>query len=226
MRFSIVFYILIFTPLFSSFIYSQNCLRIGESMEYTIKIIDIQTNREIEENIVLKRKIGFANGFQKRIYWNYKPNVNIDSSLVTDLFELVGNKVCLGSKCTSDWIKVSEYFLTEKTGLIENKKVYWIHPPRSKYYRIMEFTPFPFFKSIDNQYSDTITLGKGWGRFEGESVVSNYVRENKDGKILIKGNSSSILGEVNSLFEFDVQKGFVKIQHNLFSKYTITMTLN
>ena len=34
------------------------------------------------------------------------------------------------------------------SGVVENEKNVWIHPPRDEYFKILEINPFPFIKDL------------------------------------------------------------------------------
>lgn len=216
----------LFIPLLlmMSFSFGQNKIKIGYSNLYKVQFIDLETNKSFNEFVRLKRKAGFSNGLQKKIFWEYTPNPLADSSILCKIYQLIGQNECSTTSCNSDWNILNKSYLYEKTGLIENRSKLWIHPPRSKYFRILEFTAFPFENKLDNLYSDTIILGKGWGKHEYEKVISNYKLEKIGTKIIVHAESISILGKVISTFEIN-EFGFFKIEHVLFDKFKIIMTL-
>lgn len=52
------------------------------------------------------------------------------------------------------------------SGLIENEKNIWMHPPRDKYFRILELNPFPFIKTpyrVGNKWNWSLKIGSAWG---------------------------------------------------------------
>lgn len=218
-----LFYLLLF---FGCFIVSKThaCekrkIKVGYCKTYEVEFTDLTTNKTFTEKITLKRKFGFANGFQKKIFWEYTPNKNSDSTIVEALYELAGQS----SDDSSRREMLNSTYLFEKTGLIENRSMLWIHPPRSKYFRILEFTPFPSRSNNDSTYTDTITLGMGWGKYIGEKVVSSYTKREEEGKTIVTAEANSILGKVNSTFTVD-ETGFSKLEYSLFDRYKITFRM-
>jgi len=54
----------------------------------------------------------------------------------------------------------------EATGLVENKKNIWMHPPRMQLFRILELNPFPYIKfpiELGSEWTWSIEVGGFWG---------------------------------------------------------------
>jgi hypothetical protein len=54
----------------------------------------------------------------------------------------------------------------EGTGVIENKKNIWIHPPRTRYFGIHQLTPYPFIPFpivVGSKWSWELLVGGHWG---------------------------------------------------------------
>ena len=52
------------------------------------------------------------------------------------------------------------------SGLVENEKNTWMHPPRDKLFRILELNPFPFVKApfkIGTKWNWQLLAGDSWG---------------------------------------------------------------
>jgi hypothetical protein len=66
----------------------------------------------------------------------------------------------------------------EQTGIIENSKKIWLHPPRATAnFRFTELTAFPeiqkpFIKG--KKWKGLLSIGKGWGKWEGFEVKNYY----------------------------------------------------
>ncbi len=132
----------------------------------------------------------------------------------------------------------------EATGLIENDKSTWLHPPRSQYFAITEFNSFPFIKT-------PYIIGKKWKSGIAAGYFDNYIRfglkwegvlelqedleiidkvelETALGKLpcyVVQGISKSKLTETKSLFYFNETFGFVKIVYELFDKSRLELNL-
>ncbi len=209
---------------FQSRVFVQNSIKTRCTYTYNVEIFDSMTNQSFSEIIKLKRKIGFTNGFQKKIIWEYTPNEKADSITIYEIYKLMESSNCTTTTCNSNWEVQNQSYLFEKTGLIENKSKLWIHPPRSKYFRILEFAPFPYLNKLDSIYTDTIILGNGWGDLKGEKIISNYITKEKDSYTIVKAESNSILGNTESIFTIN-KMGFIKMEYLLFSRYKITFIL-
>ena len=57
-----------------------------------------------------------------------------------------------------------EAHFSEQTGVIENKKNVWMHPPRTMLFEILEINPFPFvLKDTTKVWEWKLTVGSMWG---------------------------------------------------------------
>ena len=108
------------------------------------------------------------------------------------------------------------YQNSETTGLIENQKMIWMHPPRSDKFSILEYFPFP-------EINFPVKCGKEYKRaFLGHIDFlekSGYVRYkiciHCDGnKTEIIGNAHNKLGDWNAQYIFDNQCGFTKMEYH------------
>jgi len=53
----------------------------------------------------------------------------------------------------------------ERTGIVENKKNVWLHPPRSSFFKILEINPFPFIQEpyeVGNKWKWKLAIGDLW----------------------------------------------------------------
>ncbi|MDW3651408.1 MAG: hypothetical protein R8P61_30295 [Bacteroidia bacterium] len=126
------------------------------------------------------------------------------------------------------------------SGVIENEKNTWIHPPRDKYFRILELNPFPFVQApyeVGNSWDWSLNIGAAWGdeRWkEWEGVIENtYQYEIKEKKLYqtalgeiecieIHASATSDLGLTQLVSLFNQEYGFVKLDYtNIDSSKTI-----
>ncbi|MDD5528461.1 MAG: hypothetical protein PHX21_00345 [bacterium] len=66
---------------------------------------------------------------------------------------------------------------TEETGIIEDSKKVWMHPPREASFRFTELTAFPEIQkpfTKGKQWKNILQIGKGWGKWEGFEVKKYY----------------------------------------------------
>jgi len=120
----------------------------------------------------------------------------------------------------------------EKTGLIENSKNIWMHPPRMALFKILELNPFPYVKfpcEIGEEWIWKLTIGDMWGDerwktwngqiennyfykiVEKEKITTQFY-ENIDCWI-IDATAKSELGETFLRSYFNEQIGFVKWEY-------------
>lgn len=117
------------------------------------------------------------------------------------------------------------------SGAIENQNNVWIHPPRDRYFRILELNPFPFIKApyeIGNSWEWWLSIGSQWGderwkTWEG-GIENQYYYEiteketvdTKFGKLeclIIKSTATSELGETKLTSYFNEKYGFIKLNY-------------
>lgn len=129
---------------------------------------------------------------------------------------------------------------SSSTGVIENEKNVWIHPPRDRLFRILEINPFPFIQTpyeIGNKWNWSLKIGSYWGdeRWQTweESIENQYDYEIVDKKkvnlqigevdcYLIESTATSSIGKTKLLAYFNMELGFVKLDYtNIDSTKTV-----
>lgn len=122
-------------------------------------------------------------------------------------------------------------FGTETTGLIENPKNVWMHPPRTDFFSILEINPFPYIKApyvIGNKWTWKLQIGdqwadKRWHLWNG-IIENNYNYEiidkanviTKLGKVscfIIDGQATSEIGKTYLKAFYNEELGFVKLNY-------------
>ncbi len=117
------------------------------------------------------------------------------------------------------------------TGVIENEDNIWMHPPRDKYFTILEINPFPYISApyeIGNKWNWTLKIGDGWSdkrwkAWEGQ-IENNYNYEITDKKVLdtklgniecfvIESTATSRIGETKLTAYFNTEYGFVQLNY-------------
>lgn len=130
------------------------------------------------------------------------------------------------------------------TGLVENKRNIWSHPPRAGFFQALETCPFPYIKleePVGFKWTDSLNIGDQWsnimwGEWKG-NLLLNYEYEIA-GKEIVKTN----LGEiectiVNSVAISNIGKsylkayysdeyGFVKLNYTLFNGMKVSLILD
>ena len=117
------------------------------------------------------------------------------------------------------------------SGVIENKANIWMHPPRDKYFEILELNPFPFIKApykIGNTWKWTLTIGDHWadGRWKlwTGKIQNEYKYEIVDLKTIttalgeldcfvINSVASSRIGTSKLKSYFNKIYGFVRLEY-------------
>ena len=117
------------------------------------------------------------------------------------------------------------------TGVIDNEDNIWMHPPRDKYFRILELNPFPYIKApfeIGNEWNWDLEIGDGWSDdrwkvWEGQ-IENKYHYKITDRKTLktdlgeiecfvIESTAKSRIGETKLTAYFHVKYGFVQLNY-------------
>lgn len=131
---------------------------------------------------------------------------------------------------------ISYYYLSnynnilskESTGIIENNKNLWIHPPRNFDFKILEINPFPFISFEEDDWSWSLEIGdlwssQKWKTWEGIINVSykykNVGKTNimtKLGEIECIVTESEAISTIGSTFLksfYNEKYGFVKLEY-------------
>ncbi|WP_010232471.1 hypothetical protein [Gillisia marina] len=117
------------------------------------------------------------------------------------------------------------------SGVIENEDNIWMHPPRDKYFSILEINPFPYIKTpyeIGNEWNWTLEIGDGWSdkrwkAWEGQ-IENKYNYKITDRKSLktnlgdidcyvIESTANSRIGETKLKAYFSPEYGFVQLNY-------------
>jgi hypothetical protein len=120
---------------------------------------------------------------------------------------------------------------SEMTGLIENSKNIWLHPPRLKLFSILELNPFPYVKfplEIGKSWSWSLEIGGQWGdkrwkEWSGNienkyqyKIVGKKIMKTSVGSLecyVIESQAKSELGITKLISYFNEQYGFVKLDY-------------
>src|SRR5690606_31875342 len=117
--------------------------------------------------------------------------------------------------------KNNKLLFTEKTGLIENDKNIWIHPPRTSDAGILQLSAFPYVK-LNNKNKWKWKLEASFEEFNRVNLNHYYYREktieynsSEYGTLLcevIIGKTESDIGTTHSYFLYNNQLGFVLLE--------------
>jgi hypothetical protein len=130
----------------------------------------------------------------------------------------------------------------QNTGIVENAQNIWLHPPRSRFFKILELCPFPYVKlsSDDLEWKDKIKIDqkwqdRRWATWEGDQTIDlNYV--NKGFKniethlgefscLITKSTAKSTVGESFLTTYFNSELGFVKMEYEILGRYKVRLEL-
>lgn len=133
--------------------------------------------------------------------------------------------------------------LGEQTGLIENSKNIWLHPPRMYFFQILQMNPWPYVKfplRLGNKWDWQLEIGsrKGdqrWKEWEG-NVLQDYKYEisgkqdidingTKTSCYIIEAKSISRIGETQLKAYYNKDMGFVKLIYDNIDGSELIMTL-
>lgn len=87
------------------------------------------------------------------------------------------------------------------SGVVENEKNVWMHPPRDKYFKILELNPFPFIRApyvVGTAWTWSLKIGSMWGSSRWktwEGTIENTCHY----EITDKGNVATALGNLECL---------------------------
>ncbi len=116
----------------------------------------------------------------------------------------------------------------EATGLLQENGKIWLHPPRTKGFRILEINPFPEVRCLlkkGNTWEANILVGDQWGderwklwngNMEFQILYTITGKTNLDTKLgfltcyVIEAVSTSTIGKTSAVFYFNEDHGFVK----------------
>lgn len=119
----------------------------------------------------------------------------------------------------------------EHTGVIENEKNIWIHPPRGSLFQILELNPFPFIQSpfkTGNNWTWDLSISEIWGdkrwkEWKGRiankffyKIVGQKMIETPMGAIeciIVDSHSESSLGKTALKSFFNHRYGFVRLEY-------------
>ena len=160
--------LLVFLIAFYNFLDGQICTNDKEFIyvvQYHNNELDITTNENISLTITGDKWKKATE--QKEAIWKYYPKSK--------------TKLMFKAQFSLGW------FSTDTTGIIENDKKIWFHPPRNNQYTLTEIAPFPDFrknKKVGDSYSSVTIMGAGLGSWQGFISLSysffngDYMRMN------------------------------------------------
>jgi len=182
--------------------------------------------------------------------WEFVPKENLSEDAVIS-FQM---KI-LPDVCNNDMQSCIEFrYVTnmgdfvsrwETTGLIENEKNIWMHPPRSSLFGILEINPFPFIQKPyekGNKWYWSLQIGYQWGDYRWKewngNIENEYTYEIVDinsiihtslGKLScykIDSFAESELGKTHLTSYFNETYGFVRLEYINIDGSTLNIELD
>lgn len=129
------------------------------------------------------------------------------------------------------------------TGLVENEKNIWIHPPRDGFFKSLETCPFPFIvlnKPVGFKWVDSMIIGNQWSNilwsewedsllleYEYEIIGNEKINSNfgEIDCVVIEAVANSRLGRSKLTSYFSEKYGFVELHYTLFNEIKIDIIL-
>lgn len=108
----------------------------------------------------------------------------------------------------------------EKTGLIENDKNIWLHPPRIGIMNVLQMNAFPYIKLNENLNRWEWQLEASYKSYKKIKLTHKYERKAKETLIfnnkkiiceVIESNTISSIKKSSAKFYFNSEYGFVKL---------------
>ncbi|MEJ5315616.1 MAG: hypothetical protein WHS63_01270 [Tenuifilum sp.] len=118
-----------------------------------------------------------------------------------------------------------------KTGLIENERNIWFHPPREYLFQILELNPYPYIKyplEIGHSWNWKLKIGDSWGdkrwklwkgivefKYKYSIVAKKTIKTNLGDLdcFVIEGEAESTLGKTKLTSYFNSRYGFVRFDY-------------
>ncbi len=130
---------------------------------------------------------------------------------------------------------------SEHTGVIENEKNIWMHPPRMMLFRILEINPFPFV-NLDNtkKWDWKLTIGSNWGDHrwtKWDGLIENEMKYAAKGFVNLQTSFGNIkcrkvmaegkmpIGNTKLVSYFNEKYGFVKLIYTNIDGSLLTFNL-
>ena len=129
------------------------------------------------------------------------------------------------------------------SGVIENEKNIWMHPPRDGLFRVLELNPFPFIQApyrVGNQWNWELSIGSHWGDTrwkEWQGTITNRYQYRISGHQQIEtrlgtlpcwevtSTAQSELGKTGLIAYFNPEHGFVRLNYTNIDGSRLVMEL-
>lgn len=190
--------------------------------------------------------------------WKLVPiNEATDSAAVTIIMQIIADSATLGygsahSGKTGQSILHRSFYnkfskrlpVQEYTGLVENERNIWFHPPRTFLFEMLELNPFPYIKfpiKKNRVWRWKLTIGSQWGDArwkEWEGAIVNHYKyriTNINRPVttalgtmnctVVESRAKSRIGTTQATFYFEEKLGFVKYEYVNIDGSSLTIEL-
>lgn len=131
----------------------------------------------------------------------------------------------------------------EMTGVIENRKNLWLHPPRTGLFAVLELNPFPYIKQplkVGAKWTWQLAFGEQWADkqwllWKGKN--ENTIRYKVTGKsfvtsklgtlpcYVVESEATSALGSTKLVAYYNEKFGFMKLDYTNIDQSSLTLEL-
>lgn len=131
----------------------------------------------------------------------------------------------------------------EMTGVIENQKNLWLHPPRTGLFSVLELNPFPYVKQplkVGAEWTWQLAFGEQWAdkrwlvwKGKNENAIRYKVTEkslitSKLGTLtcyVVESEAASALGSTKLVAYYNTKLGFVRLAYTNIDQSSLTLEL-
>lgn len=191
---------------------------------------------------------------QNGLNWKFVPANKPDTNAVSQIFMKVKSGLSPFIQQLPDYNQTvvlyefqqqnGEFMNNEMTGIIENSKNIWMHPPRSHLFKILELNPFPYIKApyeVGTKWNWKLIFGEHWAdkrwlewKGENENIYSYQISKKtklstKIGDLecfVVESEAKSQLGITKLTSFFNEKYGFVKLNYTNIDGTKLVMEIN
>ncbi len=126
----------------------------------------------------------------------------------------------------------------EQTGIVENEINLWLHPPRSREFKLLEVFPYPYLQFDETSWKTTLLMSGHWiDTIDNKQKIQlNLSYENRKEVLLTnplgelqclltESSSESALGTFHLSSYYHPEYGFVQLNYSTNGRSFITLTL-
>lgn len=145
-------------------------------------------------------------------------------------------------------VQIEYYYIDlvggEYTGIVENNRNVWIHPPRGNFFKVLNTCPYPYVQLplyIGRKWSDKMRISNHWAdpnwaiwekklkmdlSYEVIGKESISVNDKEYECFVIKSVAISKIGKCELLFYYNEELGFINMRYDILSKIRVHFDLS